>query len=545
MAEAFLIFGALGTAISLLNLARQGFNSLVETCKEFRDAGQIIIDIQRQFDNTCYLIKQWNEFWMIDDPTTDAELIAFWGAEGWRLIRHQLATIDTKCEDLAAILNPFLWAVHGHQLSDKEWERARRRLDKRALHKGQRNNQNSGIFLDIQVLEEHVAKATSLGKKAKFVLKSSDKLQQYLKTLQDEYDGLVRIVDNAWRGEHHTVEWKVSTHKQRWLIALEKTRRHIIRAAERDRKETMDLHPFCLRTMEPLDLELSLLKPTMETPRTRCFHMIIARPQSGTHLQVCAELAKETSLRVASTFYSAFSDACRIAESEGQCNFRAGVVVAAHQRRPSEPLPACFSLRRTSAPLFVDQYSKFSLSRKLNRISIAERLDLAYSIVESGLLLLGTPWLSGLDSKTITRLKISGEVPKYVLGVTNDIHDCLQQRLPEKIHKLNLHIFAIGVLLVELALGEIVSRIEMLESTLCLVKIESAKQRSSSSQRAVRQVRNELGASYAEAVEFCLQDPTWAPNRTWAKGVMYDPTNTEEEVSVALLDLFYTKVFLK
>ena len=545
MPEAFLIFGALGTAISLLNLARQGFNSLVATYQEFQDAGQAIVDIRRQFDNTCFLIKQWNEFWMIDDPTTDAQLIAFWGAEGLDLIQNQLATIHIKCEDLAAILNPFLQTVQGHQISDKEWERARRRLAKRAPPTGQSNNLNPGIFLDIMALEEHVANATSLGKKAKFVLKSSDKLQKYLNTLEIEYDGLVRVVDAAWRGKHPEVEWKVSTHKQRWLIALKETRRPIIRAAGSDRKEIMDLHPFCLRTMEPLDLELSLLKPTNETLQTRCFHMIIARPQRGSLLPVCAKLAKETSLSVATNFYTAFSDACRIAESEGQCVFRAGVLVPPHQRSPSEPLPACFSLRRTSAPLLVHQYSKFSLSRKLNHISIAERLDLAYNIVESGLLLLGTPWLSGLDSKKIARLKISGEVPKYVLGVTNDIRDCLQQKLPKEIHKLNLHIFAIGVLLVELALGEAVSHIEILQSTLCLVKIESTKYRLSSSERAVRQVRDKLGASYAEAVEFCLQDPTRAPNRTWAEGIMYDPTASEEEVSVALLKLFYINVFLK
>ncbi|MCJ1270603.1 hypothetical protein MMC22_010500 [Lobaria immixta] len=545
MAEPFVISGAVGTAISLLNLARQGFNSLVKEYKEFRDAGQTIYDIQRLFTNNCYLMKQWNDFWMIDAPTTDEELIAFWGEEGWRLIKQQLSTIETKCEDLAALLNPFLSANHGHPPSDKEWERAQERLRTRALRKGHGNNQNSELFLEIRILEEHVTKATTRGKKAKFVFKSRQKLQNYLERLQLEYDELRRLVDAAWRGKHPTVQWNISTHQQRWLIALEETRSPIVRAARQNRKEVMDLHPFCLRTMEALDLELDLLKNTTGIPRIRCFHMIIAGPQGGTHLQVCAELAKDVPPQVASTCCTAFSDACRIAESRGQCVFRAGVVVPVHQRRPSEPNPAHFSLSRSSALLYLDQYSRFSLSRKLDRMPIAERLDLAYKVVESGLLLLDTPWLSALGSRTITRLKVSGEIPKYVLGIEEGLQDCVQQRLPEGMGKLNLHIFAIGVLLVELALGTSVSHVEIHESTVCLVKTESTKQRLSSLQRAVRQVRDEWGASCAEAVEFCLQDPTRASNQTWADGVMYDPTASEEEKSVALLDLFYEKVFLK
>lgn len=75
------IFGALGTAISLLDLARQGFMGLRATYKEFRDAGEAIVNIERRFNNTHYLIKAWYDFWMIKAPTADQELIytAFWG----------------------------------------------------------------------------------------------------------------------------------------------------------------------------------------------------------------------------------------------------------------------------------------------------------------------------------------------------------------------------------------------------------------------------------------------------------------------------------
>lgn len=523
-----MIFGAVGTAIALLNLARQGFDSLLTISKDIRSAGQTIVDIKRQFDNIYFLIKQWEKFWITDSPTTtDEELIVFWGEEGWRLIRQQLDTIDAKCKDLAALLKPFLSADHAHSISDHEWEIARARLETRAPP------------------QAHVTNATTLGKKAKFVLKASDKLRNYLKSLQDESNQLQRIVDDAWREQHPTVDWKVSTHQQRWLIALKETRSPIARAAKRDRKEIMDLHPFCLRTMEALDLELNLLKNTAEIPRVRCFHMIRAWPPGGVHFQVCAELAKEVLPEVARTCCTAFSDACKIAMRRGECVFRTTTMVPTHQLRLSEPPPVHFNLRRSSPHLYPNQYSKFSLSRKLEHMLIAERLDLAYKVVESSLLLLDTPWLSALGSRTISRFERSGELPKYVLGIGEGIQDSVQQRLPEGIGSLNLHIFAIGVLLIELALATVVSHVEIYKSTVCLVKTESKNLRLSSLRRAISQVRNEMGALYAEAVEFCLQDPTTAPNRAWAEGVMYDPTANEEEISEELLGLFYTNVFLK
>ena len=232
MAESFVIYGAVGTAISLLNLARQGFDSLVKTYREFRDAGQTMNEIQRQFDNNSYLIQQWKDFWMIEEPTTDEELTVFWGDDGWHLIRQQLAAIDTKCKDLAKLLKPFISTDHGHPISDHEWERARERIENRAPS------------------EARVTKFPSLGKKAKFVLKSSDKLRNYLERLHYNYDELLRLVDAAWRKKHPTVQWNISTHPQRWLIALEETRKPILRAAKMDRTEIIVLHSFCIRKTE-------------------------------------------------------------------------------------------------------------------------------------------------------------------------------------------------------------------------------------------------------------------------------------------------------
>ena len=263
--------------------------------------------------------------------------------------------------------------------------------------------------------------------------------------------------------------------------------------------------------------------------------------QGGMHLQVCAELIRR---EVPPHVVTTFSNACRVAKNGGQGVFRASVAIPAHQYPPSESLRAHFSLRRSSPLLDMNQYSTFSLSSKLNHMHVAERLDLAYKVVESGLLLLDTPWLSALGSNTITRLKISGKIPKYFLGIQGGIQDCVQQRLPNGLDRVHIHIFAIGVLLVELALCTIVSDVEMHQYVVCLVQTKSRIRRLCSRQGAVRQVREQWGYIYAEAVQFCLQDPSMAPNHTWDE-VVHDPIASEKEVSEALLGLFYKNVFLK
>lgn len=399
------------------------------------------------------------------------------------------------------------------------------------------NHENSELFLPIRLREEHVASTQTLSNRADFVFKSSDKLRNYLEELQREYEALGLLVEAGWREKHPTVALNMSTHVQRRLIALEETLGPIVLAAKETRKETRNLHLFCLRTMEALDLGLNLLKTTTATSQIRCFQMIIARPQDrthGTHLQVCAELAKPSD-DVAGTF----SDACTSAERTGRCVLRADVEDPAYRRRPTH-----FSLESLQL-LRWGQYSKSNLSCKLYGMPLAQRLDLAYQVVESGLLLLGTPWLSALGSNTICLTTESDKVPRYVLDI---IKESSQQSLPEKFRYVNRDIFAISVLLVELALRRNFSGIGFYASRVCLVEADSTGQqpRRCSLQSAVRQVRVEWSDSYAEAVEFCLQDPLrFTLNNKWEEGIVEDTLSNPDEISIALLDPFYKNVFLK
>ena len=57
MATGFEVFGAVAAAIALLNLARQGFQSLAESLKQYKKYGSHIQDVVRRCDILYHNIK--------------------------------------------------------------------------------------------------------------------------------------------------------------------------------------------------------------------------------------------------------------------------------------------------------------------------------------------------------------------------------------------------------------------------------------------------------------------------------------------------------
>ncbi len=200
-----------------------------------------------------------------------------------------------------------------------------------------------------------------------------------------------------------------------------------------------------------------------------------------------------------------------------------------------------FSLSKRAS--HVGQLDLSRLSVQLVSLVAAERLELAYSVVETGLILFGTSWLSAISSTALKRFKSKQKPPRYVLDI-NERYNLLQTRLE---HQKSLHryIFTIGIILVEIALQAMIQDLRRSQSGLEILigGSEGVKWRSPSHVASL--VRAEFGTAYSEAVEFCLQDPVLASNRLWKGGVLYDTTRSQEQISMELLDLFYSNVLIK
>lgn len=78
-----------------------------------------------------------------------------------------------------------------------------------------------------------------------------------------------------------------------------------------------------------------------------------------------------------------------------------------------------FSLSKRAS--HVGQLDLSRLSVQLVSLVAAERLELAYSVVETGLILFGTSWLSAISSTALKRFKSKQKPPRYVLDINEGI----------------------------------------------------------------------------------------------------------------------------
>ena len=92
-----------------------------------------------------------------------------------------------------------------------------------------------------------------------------------------------------------------------------------------------------------------------------------------------------------------------------------------------------------------------SLKFQMASLVTAERLELAYSVVETGLILLETPWTSALGNTSLKRFKASQQPPRYLIDI-KERSNLVRTRFSNERGHLHLYILTVGVALVEIAL---------------------------------------------------------------------------------------------
>ena len=564
MVTGFEVFGAVGTSIALLNLARQGYESLAKTYGEYRKAGPHIVETRRHCSNIYFIVEGWSRFWGFDVPMTDELLKAYWGEDGWKQIESQWAAVSIKCADLAAIIDKALPPTETYdKVTYQDRQRVRACLDERAHSKRDIDSSSSKLLKrlrravdprirkcdteqvveNIRVLEEHITRSTSAWKKAKYVLSFSEALQTHLKALKEEFDELQWLATTAWRSQHPRVDYSTSTLNDRHLVALTNARQFILEEAKKDRQATKALYGCCSSTKRALMVELSMLETTVDS-RSKQFHIFIPQIPLNEYLEVSTSILRTHPPLEDVDWRDNFLDACdKVRQKEN------GLLWIPGDNQDG----STGSLRETRGRLWfslskramhVGNLSLPRLDVQMISLAAAERLELAYSVVETGLILFGTSWFSALSSVGIKRFKAIQQPPRYMLDI-HDRHNLTQARLGDQMKDLHLYTFTIGILLVEIALQTVTRDLRRSNSgpELFIGGSDGIKWRSPG--HVVSLVDHELGAAYSEAVEFCLQDPVRASNRNWKQGVLYDTTRNEEQISMELLDLFYNKVLIR
>ena len=533
--EPFSITLGVFATIGFLNLARQGYEALNKDVKAYNTAAETIRQILEDADRAKWHIQLWKRIWSIETDTHETFPEFLWG-DGWKHIRSQIDKIDKVARDVEKIILPLLREYIStdsrDNLSGSNHSKALEAAEVRRL--AQRK-------LALKQIEAQLW----WGKKVSFVMSKSEALDKLLKQFPVLLDHLQTICELAYFDIHG--QSKDIPDRERRETA---TMKMLVSQAIKTREASWALHQCC-RSVEDcgMELELSLLrwKLGMGTPRPfnagiperLCYYLVfpsatvaplIPDPNStskdvfefqsplSSGLEVLVEKKPKPIRACKQNFREVLNELCQ-GES---CYLRTplqdhgmDVVSVTTLRNHGEAASSViFQFSNASDPLKGSGREDSTLPRLLTRpatkandgdLSFRERIEVAYRLVECCLLLLGTSWLSSLDTSNITRAHASGKEARYRLFVgpkigQSDSHHDLQTR-------------RVGQVLRELALGSNIGEYdEQIDLSL---------------------VSTEFGPQYKRAIEFCYK--TGIPN-----GMSFVNTRKEFEIfyQVILADFF-------
>jgi hypothetical protein len=276
----------------------------------------------------------------------------------------------------------------------------------------------------------------------------------------------------------------------------------------RRRAESAALYRFCNTRDLDFDLEIDLLggdsapKPATSLAsrlrRRLCYHLFTASSLNSlvfNELLVVPlnkpEVEAERQDQIVDTEKedSKFTDLALIASKSKILCLRDGKSASQSFFRVTLPLKSVDAdVNPEILAAILEKLQRRRLLDVADRLPLVEKIRLAYKIVECGLFLLGTPWLSHLNSETLRRIVTPDFQRRFVLHVRST--EKPDEKPISEILLVRAQIFQIGVLLVEIAL----------DRPSYSAGMEDLEFGSST----IPYVERSMGHRYKQACEFCL-----------------------------------------
>ena len=445
----------------------------------------------------------WQQRWLDQRNQTDASSKALWGAEGWSNVQGMLERIleisqrmERVYKDLQALTDP---------QARSRWKLAFVRLSKR----------HEPSFKELKDLAQEFNLAV-------------DAIWLYSETVFDSLHGVLAP------GLH-------APKRDLWLTS-----------ALQSRSGSLELYKLCCNDSSNFVLDLDL-KPDINSKYrlneneglSHLFYQLFARnPNDSTQLgKLVVENLPESRFS-----HPKPSDAHDCGDSDFQLSKIKSDLeeMIIPVEREGTKSSSCLRIEKPRVKTVQLRSIPESLRTVLKRVretstlsseehfSVGAKVELAYKIIESGLFLLGTPWLSLLSSQNILRLKdVDGRRPSFVLEVqTFGLVDLLFDD-SEAISETK-QLYHIGILLMEIALDG-----------------PSASQDEKDSSRSIHLlnqlplVEQTMGAQYCKATAFCLQHRQ--PKQRFNGLRKYEGSYSKDwETHLSeLLQDYYSQVFLR
>lgn len=494
IAEPFSItLGVFGT-IGFLNLARQGYEAVHKDIKAYRKAADASQGILEDADRVKWRIQLWKRIWSIDKDTHEHFPEYLW-EDGWKHIRSQIGKIEKIARDVEEIILPFLREFVALHAAD---------------HPSASNNSKSLEAAEVQRLAQRELAIKRMdsdlwwGKKVSFVLSKSAALKEHLEKFPLLFIELDHICQEAYFDKHE--QGKSITNQERRDTA---TMQMLVSQAIRTREVSWALHQCC-HTIEDceMELELSLLrwKLGMGTPRPfsagiperLCYYLVIPSATVASVVHDPSDSLKDVcevrsplppSLEVLVEKRPGLMGECKQKFKDvltELCHARSCYIRSTLENHGQDASSVTFRFSNSSDPVEGSDRVNSRLPMLLTKpatqasagdLSFRERIEVAYRVAECCFLLLGTSWLSNLDSSNVTRAHATGKEARYRLLVG--------PRIGESDGYQDLQTRRVGQFLRELALGSNIGEYDP-SIDLSLVSVE-------------------FGPQYQRAIDFCYK----------------------------------------
>jgi hypothetical protein len=251
------------------------------------------------------------------------------------------------------------------------------------------------------------------------------------------------------------------------------------------------------------------------------YHLIVAWPNVEEHFEILAEGPLDSFSRENQggdlVPVDSLSSACARLERESFCGLIAKIA-------RDHSFTATFRVGRPTDLIKVQSRRAIDLWKLLDRMKnhderfyLQDQMSLIVKVIQSGLLLLGTSWLSDLTSKNIQRISddSSDETSRLLLNATESPFDVVTTVEPQT--------FKVGVIMAEIALALPIERIKpqqtatgtQLDFVINLSKNDIPNTEALTADQIVYDVYRQMGKVYSNAVDFCLQQSKRSRRPDW------------------------------
>ena len=542
MASAAAVVGAVSGTVSTINIIKTWVGELLQLLKEYRDVGQTLQSLDLKLAVHQTELGLWMEIWGLQQPTSRRFQRELWGKEPLKTLDKLYVAISSALEetrtDLASILK-----------------------DAFEIRSSTHTQLGATAIVDFREQAAAAKKQLSPKKIIAFIRKRGPDIQSRLEEVSKWVVTLRNMAIDAYEARHRVSISKTPTQEE---IAKAGTSM-LLQMALETRYASTGLYQSYRKhvTSKDVRLDVDLISDkAMDLDSVRFRNSVVlqyrflvpwpSKPQEPLEIMIEGPFDLETRdpNGQLSSEDRGFVEACYAALMNARAEFKIqcrAEIYAFRSRVPLNKIAASNTANLSPLTSLIYELDLRISDEPALYFPRSQRIKLAYKLIQCGLLISGTSWLSKLENKVVTRTrKDKDDDYHFLLELSNDVEMTEDGLLAD----LSQHLFAVGVLLIELGLGKLVKSLAWENGrsfypgfVMGDPSVDSTS-RSSTVTRIEWQTRltSLMGDDYTKAAKFCLIRKT---GKHW--DAVHDreiEPDARETAYVGVLKEYYVRAYL-